>query len=43
MAEKDSYEVVLAMRTEAGNILLNDLMQERSKMGREVGSYKKRQ
>lgn len=43
MAEKDAYEMVLAMTTEAGNILLNDLMQERSKMGREVGSHKKRQ
>lgn len=43
MAEKDSHEVVLATRIDAGNILLNDLMQERSKKGREVGNHGKRQ
>lgn len=43
MAEKDSHGVGLAMRIDAGNLLLNDLMQERSKMGRDVGNYGKRQ
>lgn len=43
MAKKDSYEVVLAMRAGAGNILLTDRMPERSKAGGGAGNQEKRE